>query len=259
MSTSRDKTPVWGRPAPGSRRPRLTREQIAQKALAIADREGFEAVSMRRLAEELGTGTMSLYHYVRTKDELVALMDDALMGESLVDEKQLRGGWREGLATLARSTRTALGRHPWALLALQKAQLGPNAMRHFEQSLAAVAEAPLRPAEKLDLLATVDAYVFGSVLQTAEVRARAGEDAFDEEAIDAMIDFGLAQIRSGGFPHTVAMFGDADPRAPGKKPKVQIPRDAAEMEKQFERGLRTLLDGAALRMGRPGQKARRVR
>ena len=81
--------PIWVRPEPGTRRARFSREQIAAAALAIADAEGFEAVSMRRIAAQLGAGTMSLYRYISTKDDLVTLMDDALMGESLVPEGEL--------------------------------------------------------------------------------------------------------------------------------------------------------------------------
>src|SRR3954447_23595661 len=90
--------PIWARPAPGSRRPAYTREQIARTAIAIADAEGFEAVSMRRIAADLGAGTMTLYHYVGGKDELVALVSDAIMGEIVVPDDELPDGWREGLA-----------------------------------------------------------------------------------------------------------------------------------------------------------------
>src|ERR1043165_2465523 len=90
--------PIWVHPAPGSRRPKLTREQIATCALAIADAEGFDAVSMRRIAEELGVGTMTLYYYVRTKDDLLALIDDALMAEVVARTVPLPGGWRPAVA-----------------------------------------------------------------------------------------------------------------------------------------------------------------
>ncbi len=73
---------------------RLTREKIAAAALAIADKEGFKAVSMRRVAQELKVGTMSLYYYVKTKDDLIAAMDDALMGEALLRPFQKTGGGR---------------------------------------------------------------------------------------------------------------------------------------------------------------------
>ena len=71
---------LWTRPSP-ARRPRFTRDEIAATAMRIADTEGFDAVSMRRLAAELDAGTMTLYHYVRTKDELLTLVIDAVMGE----------------------------------------------------------------------------------------------------------------------------------------------------------------------------------
>ena len=83
---------IWARPGPGARKPRFSREQIAAAALAIADTEGFDAVSIRRVAAELGAGTMSLYRYISAKADLVALMDDAIMGESLVPDGQLPAG-----------------------------------------------------------------------------------------------------------------------------------------------------------------------
>ena len=110
-----DHLPIWLRPEPAERKPRLTRDKIALAALFIADRAGFEAVSMREVASQLGAGTMTLYHYVRTKDDLVALMDDALMAEVLVPERELPKGWREQLAAIARRTRAVYTRHPWAL------------------------------------------------------------------------------------------------------------------------------------------------
>src|SRR6185436_15098966 len=96
---------IWERPEPGARRPRYTREQIARTALAIADAEGFEAVSMRRVASELGAGTMTLYHYVRNKDELIELMDDAMMSELIVPDDEMPSDWREALTAIARRSR----------------------------------------------------------------------------------------------------------------------------------------------------------
>ncbi len=71
---------VWTRPGPGSRKPLFSRDEIAAAAVKIADEEGFDALSMRRLAAELDAGTMTLYHYVKTKDELLSLVSDRLMG-----------------------------------------------------------------------------------------------------------------------------------------------------------------------------------
>jgi AcrR family transcriptional regulator len=81
----------------------LSREKIAAAALAIADAEGFSSVSMRRIAQEMGVGTMSLYYYVKTKADLIAVMDDALMGEVLA--LSLPANWREALTVIATRTR----------------------------------------------------------------------------------------------------------------------------------------------------------
>jgi AcrR family transcriptional regulator len=78
----------------------------------VADAEGLEAVSMRRVASELGLGTMSIFHYVKSKDELLDLVGDRIIGGQLVDDAALRRGWREGLTAIARATRRNFERHP---------------------------------------------------------------------------------------------------------------------------------------------------
>jgi AcrR family transcriptional regulator len=242
--------PLWARPEPGSRRPRFSRQQIARVAIELADGEGFEAVSMRRIASELGAGTMSLYHYVATKDELVALMDDALMAEALVPEGQLSPCWRQALGEVARHTRAAMLRHPWALVSFQESQFGPNAMRHFEQSLAAVASTGLDPPEKFELLALVDAYVFGTVLHTTEAKKRAAIAEARPELVKAAIEFGIAQVQGGDFPQIVALFGGRDPSTASEGVPGPAFTDKA-LEEQFERGLQAVLEGAARKMGIP--------
>ena len=82
---------------------------------------------------------MTLYHYVRNKDELLTLMDDAIMGELLVPDDELADGWRAALTQIADRTRDVLSRHPWTFDRLGDGRPGPNGMRHFEQSLRAVA------------------------------------------------------------------------------------------------------------------------
>src|SRR5262245_28582915 len=193
MASVDDSALIWTRAQPGTRRPKFTREQIASTALAIADAEGFAAVSMRRIAAELGSGTMTLYYYVRTKDELVALMDDAIMTEVLLDE--LPPHWYDALMAVALSTWDVLMRHPWALHSLQNAVTGPNAMRHFEQSLAALADTDLGEPAKFALLAAVDDYVHGNVLRTAEIRS--ASEPMDEAMLEAAMEFGRAQLATG--------------------------------------------------------------
>lgn len=106
MSTTQKHDLIWLRPEPNDRRPRFNREQITIAVLKIADIEGFEAVTMKRIAEELGCGTMTLYYYVCTKADIVALMHDAILAEILVPE--LPTDWREAVCAIARRTRAVL-------------------------------------------------------------------------------------------------------------------------------------------------------
>src|SRR6185437_1943408 len=191
----------------------LNKAAIAVAALAIADAEGFAAVSMRRVAQELGVGTMSLYYYAKSKAELISAMDDALMAEVRVPN--LPEDWREALTAIALRTRDVFVRHPWALSSMQSAPPGVNAMLHMEQCLQALAKTRLTTKEKLTLLALVDDFVFGYTLR--------------ETADDPIVDLDAARKRlaTGAFPELIKAFG--------KKPRLCIPN-------RFDLGLEAIFD-----------------
>jgi AcrR family transcriptional regulator len=237
MATPNRSTSIWAQPEPGARRPAHTREEIAAAALAIADAEGIDAVTMRRVARALGAGTMTLYHYVRTKDDLLALMSDALLGELLVPEEALAGGWRAALAAIGRRTNGTLERHPWLMSAevMRGMRIGPNGMRHFEQSLHAVSELGLDDVDKLEVIAMVDDYVFGYALrrlEDLEHEPRPGEGWPPE--LTAYID---AQLETGEYPQIRAMFS-ADPA------ETWVRLAEATLDPfRLERGLERVLDG----------------
>ncbi len=236
------------RPEPGTRRPRFTREQIAATALAIADRDGIEAVSMRRVAAELGAGTMTLYHYVETKDDLLALMDDAIMAEVVIPDDELPADdWRAAMAAIARSSHRAFVRHRWALEGLRGVPFGPNGVRHFEQSLRAAEATGLPPRERMAVLATVDDYVFGFVLRTLDdPPERTTDGGHDGE--DAIFDYLDRLIAAGELPAIARLLGDGDQAA-------RMARWNAISEawnERFEHGLELLLDGIALDLERRG-------
>jgi AcrR family transcriptional regulator len=218
-----------------SRKIELNREIIAATALALADREGFEAVSMRRVAGELNVGTMSLYYYVKTKDDLVAAMDDALMSELIL--AALPKSWKLAMIQIATNTHALLLRHPWALASMQSAPPGLNAMRHMEQCLKALEATSMTAGQKLRLLAIVDDFVFGHAL-----RASAGQTPMD-------IEFATAQLATGNFPCLAEVFA----RGPIENGKSR-----------FHTGLRLLLgqfDGKSPRprpsRARPSAKRRK--
>jgi Tetracyclin repressor-like, C-terminal domain len=192
---------------------------------------------------------MSLYRYITTKSDLVALMDDALLGESLVPDGELSADWHAAVAAVARRTRDMLMAHPWAIQSLHGEAAavgvplgGPNSISHFEQSLAALASAPLSIAGKLNLLAALDDYIFGHVLNVAEIRARqaaAGPVGRDVQSITAYLN---QQLSSGRYPHLQALAAD---------PAAAEVADAARLDERFERGLAVLLDGALALAGEP--------
>jgi AcrR family transcriptional regulator len=215
-----------------SKNRQLNREKIAAAALAIADAEGFASVSMRRVAQQLGIGTMSIYYYVKTKAELIAAMDDALMAD--VVAPSLPRHWRDALCTIAKRTRDVYIRHPWALAAMQSAPPGVNAMRHMEQCLQALSGTDMTTQEKLTLLAVIDDFVFGYVL-----RETAGDPNVDA-------DLAAKQLATGKFPRLAEAFGEGR---------------VCAVPNRFRLGLEALLDSATKRVSgsaaRPRVKRRK--
>ena len=202
ISDRLDSLSVWTRAEPGSRRPRLSRDEIAAAAIRIADTEGFEAVSMRRLAAELDAGTMSLYHYIRTKDELLTLVVDAVMGEVVLPGGQrMPRDWRSAITLIAKRSRDALRRHPWILDITDDPNIGPNAMRHFDQSWQALASLNASFEDKLDLITVVDEYVFGYCLHE---RNNLKDDPNDAE----MADYIGALLVEDEYPALAAMVSE---------------------------------------------------
>ncbi|HEX4215713.1 MAG TPA: TetR/AcrR family transcriptional regulator [Candidatus Dormibacteraeota bacterium] len=217
------------RSTPG-RPPKFSREQLAQVAFEIADREGFEAVSMRRVAQELGSGTMTIYHHVRTKDELVALMDDRLMGELLVGAEELARPWRDALGAILRRTYRLRVQHPWSLVALQNAGPGDNALRHGEQTLAALEGSPFSDEQKLRVMAVTDSFVDGHALHRAELTTARPRDAAVSDRTRRLLE----TVESGPYRHLRASWTERG---------GWTPEAAAWMDESFELGLTALLEG----------------
>jgi len=245
---------IWLRPEPTGRRAPRSRDDIAEAAIAVADAEGLDAVSMRRVASELGLGTMSLYHYVRSKDELLDLMSDGIMGGQLVDDAELRKGWRAGLTAIAHATRRNFERHPWmgdAMRPRPSSVPGPNALRHVEQSLAAVADTGLDAQGQMDLIAAVDDYVIGYVIRTLRF-AEEEENAPGEEWLKEMFEHMRERIEGGNYPHLQRAL-EAN-RADGRTDE-ELARMATD-ERRFERGLERILDGIEVELKRTAKRRR---
>ncbi len=232
-----DMIDLWTRHDPGARRPRFTRDDIAEAAVHIADVEGIDALSMRRLAAELGAGTMTLYHYVRTKDELLALVTDVVMGEIVVPPEALpKDDWRAAVTAIARSTKAALERHPWVFDIVDDPAAGPNGVRHFDQSMQAVSSLPGTMADKLDVIFAVDEYVFGHCLH----RRQDVEDGVSPGGDAAMMRYVGGLVAGGGYPELASLIAEH-----GLEEMWTAVMAHGRDDERFDRTLARLLDGIA--------------
>jgi AcrR family transcriptional regulator len=161
---------LWGTQKLPSRGPKpgLSVERIVQAAIRVADAEGLAALSMRRVATELGVGTMSLYTYVPGKAELLDVMLDTVLGE-VTPPDAAAGDWRARLEAHARELWAHYHRHPWALgVSGARALLGPNETALYESSLATVAGTGLSGREMVHVVTLVAEYARGAAGRAVE-------------------------------------------------------------------------------------------
>jgi AcrR family transcriptional regulator len=151
---------VAGRPR-RKRRGSLSPEAITRSAIRIADREGLEAVSIRRLAAALDARTMSIYDHISNKEELLSLMGQEVVAEVLV-EGQLPEDWRQALSTIARRMYAMIVRHPWLVAIFTRVpRIGANSTRQAQQYSEAMAALALGPSELWVAVGTLNDYVLG--------------------------------------------------------------------------------------------------
>ena len=235
LSSQLEALDVWTRVEPAGRRPRFTRAEIAIAAVRIADDEGIDALSMRRLAAELDAATMTLYHYIRTKDELLALVTDAVMGEVVVPaDETLPPDWRDAIRVIAHRSRAVLERHPWMFDIAGDPGIGPNSVRHFDQTLQAVASAPGDLVDRLDIARAIDEYVFGYCIIHRN-------DAQTSPALDeGMLDYVLGLVGTGDYPALAELIDEV-----GGRPAWDLIEAHERDADRFDRNLDRLLDGLA--------------
>jgi AcrR family transcriptional regulator len=148
---------IWMRPehAATGRPAKRSREEITAAAVTIADREGLDAVSMRRVAAALGTGAASLYRYVETRADLLDLMIDSTASEYVFTTPT--GDWLADLLGIGEQARVIMRRHPWLpSLLITRSTLGPSGLVLLEHVLEALASHPAGPAAKLEAFAVLN-------------------------------------------------------------------------------------------------------
>ena len=221
--------PPWQRlperPARRRREP-ISREAIVEAAVRVLDRDGLDALSMRRVADELGTGAASLYWHVGSKDGLLDLVFDYVIGEQQVPAPD-PAHWQEQIKDVARSQRAICLRHPYVVqISIGRIPMGPNALRYSERVLAI-----LRGGGVPDLLA-VQGYLLlisavnGFMLDEtgdageSESAAGAGEPGAAGPGAQEMADMAsayLASLPAERFPNMVALAGEFSMADPGER------------------------------------------
>ncbi|GAA4547261.1 TetR/AcrR family transcriptional regulator [Amycolatopsis samaneae] len=208
----------------------LSREQIVRVAVELLDAEGVDGLSMRRLAGRIGAGATSLYWYVRSKEELVALAADAVFGEVGLPDPG-REGWRAAAGTMARGLRATVLRHPWLpLVAASQPVVGPATARYTDHAFAVFRAAGFTGADLVRASNALVALVYGTTL--SEATTNQGAPPREEPPDPA----GETAIPS---------------------PRLRDRSDGAARDPSFEFGLRTVLDGLEARLTGPAADADR--
>ncbi len=199
-------------------------------AVRIADAEGLAALSMRRVAADLGTATMSLYRHVRNKDELLFAMTDNVFARYPLPPAT--PDWRAGLESLCRLQWRGYQDHPWLAqyVSMTRPQLVPRAMAHTERAMSILAGMGLDIADRLHMAVTLANYVRGTAVSLEpEAQARQDTGMTNDEWMETQVPLMTEIVSSGEYPMFVAM-ATAD--------NVELSLDSL-----FEFGLARLLDG----------------
>jgi AcrR family transcriptional regulator len=204
---------IWDLPEHGTRgpRPRHDRAAIAAIAVRIADSEGLEAVTMRRVAGELGIAVMSLYNYVPAKDHLAQLMTDQLAGEYAYPVTPAPDP-HAAIADLARQAREIARRHPWLAGLMQRpVPPGPNGLRYLDYFLGLLAGSGLDTGAKLEVTAMISGFatMYGA-MQAALPAERTGTASTAQQNAAQVQAFARAAA-SGRYPNLAAALAAAGP------------------------------------------------
>jgi AcrR family transcriptional regulator len=225
---------LWGVTESGRRgpKPRHSVEDVVRAAISLADAEGLEALSMRRVAETLQLSPMSLYTYVPSKAELTDLMLDRVAGEVVAPDG---GDWRSQLTALCRQRWALAQRHPWIIrVGTHRPPLGPNVLANVESTLQAIDGLALSHEEMDQVTTLVGDYVRGAVRAALDAREIERETGMTDEqwwAMNTPLLEGL--IDPARYPATVKI-GEA------YKSGAMPPPDRM---RTFEFGLQRVLDG----------------
>jgi len=182
-------------------RVRLNRERVLSAAITLADASGIDALTMRRLGEELGVEAMSLYNHVANKDDLITGMIDAVFAE--IELPSHSDGWKAALRKRSVSFRDVLSRHPWATaLKDSGTNPGPATLRHHDRVIGTLRNGGFSVALAAHAFSALDSYVYGFAIQET------GLSFTTEEEAAAMAHIMLAQLPVNEYPYLAELTAE---------------------------------------------------
>ena len=192
-----------GRPEPATEpRPRLSKERVLRAAVALAVRDGIESLSMRKLADELGAGAMSLYHHVPNKEQLLDGMVDIVFSEIELPPTDV--DWKTAMRKRAVSTREALARHRWAVGLMEgRTTHGPSNLSLHNAVLGCLRAAGFSLEMTVHAYSVLDAYIYGFALQETDMSSETADD-FAAEAQRQMLEY---EAVLADYPYLVEVVG----------------------------------------------------
>ena len=206
------------------RRPTLTRDRVLRTAVALADENGIESLTMRKLGEVLGVEAMSLYNHVANKSDLLDGMVDVVFGE--IDLPSDDGDWKQAMRRRALSARQALGRHSWAIgLMESRSSPGPATLRHHDAVLGCLRRAGFSIEMTAHGYSVLDSYIYGFALQEASLPFHTAEETAE------MAQEILAQLPADDYPYLTELARD------------YVLQPGYDYGNEFQIGLDLILDG----------------
>jgi AcrR family transcriptional regulator len=231
------------KPATETREP-LSKERVLHTAIVLADRGGLEALTMRRLADELGVGVMTLYYYVPHKDELIEGMVELVFSEVQLPPNDV--DWKQAMQQRAISTRDALNRHRWAVgLMESNPRPGPQSFRVHDAVLGCLREAGFSIELTIQAYSVLDAYIYGFALQEKTI-------PFDDAAGAAAV--ATEQVRefaADAEEHQSAALADEFPYL-AEIVAGHVAKVGYDFAESFEYGLDLILDALEKRRAADG-------
>lgn len=214
---------------PGSEpRAPLNRQRVLRAAISLADDEGLDALTMRRLGEQLGVEAMSLYNHVANKEDLLVGMVDVIVSEIELPAEGV--DWKTAMRRRAVSVREVLVRHPWAVVLIDtRAHPGPTTLRYADSVLGSLRRAGFTPNTASRAFWVLDSYVYGSARQQSNVQIQEAADPTSAQA--------TRELPPETYPYLVeaALSYASEP--------------GWNTEDEFEFGLEMILEGLERRLG----------